>query len=176
MLALLSAILSAFLNGCNKTLFRSVMKVHANPWAVLILNNIGGALVVASIFGFPNLTNLDQSSLQVLLISGFLWTLASYTDIKSHEHLEVALSGLLGTLRYVLLVLASVFILGEEEKAQRFSKKVEVRNIFINPTRIRNGFFYGCKNSGFGDLDFALPNSFFSYAKNFPHLVNELEK
>lgn len=89
------------------------MKVHANPWAVLILNNIGGALVVALLFGFPNLKDLDQTSIQVLLVSGFFWTLASYTDIKSHEHLEVALSGLYGTLRYVLLVLASVFILGE---------------------------------------------------------------
>lgn len=59
----------------------------------------------------------------------------------------------------------SIFVFGEPEKAERFSKKVEARNIFINPKEINNGFYFGLKQSSFGEVGFELPNSFFSFSK-----------
>jgi acyl-CoA reductase-like NAD-dependent aldehyde dehydrogenase len=59
----------------------------------------------------------------------------------------------------------SILVFGEPDKAERFSKKVEARNIFINPKEINNGFYYGLKQSSFGEVGFELPNSFFSFSK-----------
>lgn len=59
----------------------------------------------------------------------------------------------------------SIFVFGESEKVERFSKKVEARNVFINPKEINNGFYFGFKQSSFGEVGFELPNSFFSFSK-----------
>lgn len=59
----------------------------------------------------------------------------------------------------------SAFVFGDQDKAEKFSKKLEVRNVFINPKEIHNGFYFGLKQSSFGDVGFDLPNDFFSFTK-----------
>lgn len=60
----------------------------------------------------------------------------------------------------------SVVIFGPEEKTKKLGLKSEVGKVILNPSPIKNELVSPVKMSGFGDVNFAIPNSFYSYVKS----------
>ncbi len=60
----------------------------------------------------------------------------------------------------------SVVIFGPEEKTRKLGIKSEVGRVILNPMPLKNEHVSAVKLSGFGDVSFSVPNSFFSYTKN----------
>lgn len=107
------ALLSAFVNALCKTLYRYIIKAQTDPWVILLINYIFASAFLALFRGVPSLAELSPITLSILGLSGILWAAATYYDLKAHEHLDVSLSGIFGTLRYAFLVVACVFIFDE---------------------------------------------------------------
>lgn len=60
----------------------------------------------------------------------------------------------------------SVVIFGPEEKTRKLGMKSEVGRVILNPKPLKNEQISPVKLSGFGDVSFSVPNSFYSYTKN----------
>lgn len=59
----------------------------------------------------------------------------------------------------------SVVIFGPEEKSKKLAMKSEVGKVILNPMPLKNEWVNPVKMSGFGELNDAIPNSFYSYVK-----------
>jgi hypothetical protein len=59
----------------------------------------------------------------------------------------------------------SVVIFGPEEKSKKLAMKSEVGKVIFNPMPLKNEWVSPVKLSGFGEVNDAIPNSFYSYVK-----------
>lgn len=59
----------------------------------------------------------------------------------------------------------SVIIFGSEEKTKKLAMKSEVGKVILNPMPLKNEHISPVKLSGFGEVSFSIPNSFYSYTK-----------
>lgn len=60
----------------------------------------------------------------------------------------------------------SVVIFGAEEKTKKLGIKSEVGRVILNPMPLKNEPVSPVKLSGFGEVSFSIPNSFYSYVKS----------
>lgn len=98
----------------------------------------------------PNCSELFQENLELPVFN--------LTGVKySHEMLKWLNNSSFGH---------SVIIFGPEEKAKKLSMKSEVGKVIFNPEPLENEWVIPVKMSGFGDLSFSIPNSFYSYVKS----------
>lgn len=107
------AAFSAVTNASSKTLFRSLMKQSFSTWHVIFINNLGGALILLLILGVPSLADIPFEALILLLLNSFIWTTTFFLEMNACAHLDAAVGVVFGSLRYVLLSIASVVFFGE---------------------------------------------------------------
>jgi len=94
-------------------LYRLIMPRGADAKTLMIFTQLGASCLIALVTGIPPFQDLPLAVLSLLLLSGVIWGLGVYLEIRALEHLEAAAMGVIGAFRYVLTVIIGLVLFTE---------------------------------------------------------------
>lgn len=109
----LLALIAVVTASLKKVIYRSCLKGGSCLWAVAILYNISGGLLLLPFLSLSGIENINALHCWLLFASTLLWVCGYYLDLKSFQHIAAVEAEIYGALRLVLLVLVGIVLFNE---------------------------------------------------------------
>jgi drug/metabolite transporter (DMT)-like permease len=116
---LLFALLSVVATALLRITFKHCAVKSSSAWTTLVLYHIGGALVLLPFLGIPEVSQLSQQQLVLLLATGVLFSLAGYFDILAMKVIDASSGEVFHTLTFIVSVAAGFLLFNEACSASK---------------------------------------------------------